>query len=218
MSVESKSTLEKLKEFYVGFEQIVASKTVNRGFKVRWIVQSKNALAELFGQDAPAVKDLISLVDSERKTDVATPDFVEIFRQVGFLIRLLEKSSSASLLRPSSHPSGSPATKEIFIVHGHDELNTRRLGDIMRDSFGLTPIVIRDQAGAGRAILEKFERHADHCAFAFGLFTPDDSIRTAQGEYRQARPNVIFETGLVYRQAGKPSRLPVATGRHRYPF
>jgi predicted nucleotide-binding protein len=44
-------------------------------------------------------------------------------------------------------------------------------------------------------IIEKFERYAKECTFAFAIFTPDDQIEKDGVKYLQARPNVIFEIG-----------------------
>ena len=42
------------------------------------------------------------------------------------------------------------------------------------ETLGLEPIILHEQANAGRAIIEKFEDHADDVAFAVVLLTPDD--------------------------------------------
>ena len=83
----------------------------------------------------------------------------------------------------------------VFIVHGHDEPNLYRLKELLRDEYGLTPIVLSSRPGSGKTIIEKFEAEAKKAAFAFVLLTPDDIIRKNDREYSQARPNVIFELG-----------------------
>ena len=93
--------------------------------------------------------------------------------------------------------------RKVFIVHGHDEVNTFRLRDLLRERFDLEPIIMGAAPGGGRTLIEKFESLAERCSFAFVLLTPDDQIATASGEYTQARPNVIFELGWFYGRVGR---------------
>lgn len=91
----------------------------------------------------------------------------------------------------------------VFIVHGHDEPNLYKLKELLKDRYGLTPIVLSSQSGGGRTIIEKFEDEAQKAAFAFVLLTPDDIIRKSDREYGQARPNVTFELGWFYGKLGR---------------
>lgn len=96
-----------------------------------------------------------------------------------------------------------PETGKVFIVHGHDEANTMRLRDLLRERFNLEPVILAAQPGRGRTLIEKFEDEARSCSFAFVLLTPDDQVATPSGEYTQARPNVIFELGWFYGRLGR---------------
>lgn len=127
----------------------------------------------------------------------------------GFLIALgqeIERHPEDVLNRPVATTESSPAQIEvsrpkgnvIFIVHGHDELNLYRLKDLVRERYSLEPIVLANEPGQGRSIIEKFEDEAQRASFAFVLLTPDDLITKPDGTYSQARPNVIFELGWFY--------------------
>jgi predicted nucleotide-binding protein len=86
--------------------------------------------------------------------------------------------------------------ENVFIIHGHNELLRRELCDLLRREFNLNPIVLVDQPAEGLiTFLEKFEKHAKQCCFAFALFTPDDIVSNKTEQYFQVRPNVIFELG-----------------------
>ena len=65
--------------------------------------------------------------------------------------------------------------------------------------LGLNPIILQEIPGQGRAIINKFEDHANEAGFAVALFTPDDEGAPA-GETNipqpRARQNVIFELGF----------------------
>lgn len=98
-----------------------------------------------------------------------------------------------------------PIGNSVFVVHGHDELNMRRLKDLIRDRWKLDPIVMMPLAGRGRTLIEKFEQEAQPAAFAFVLMTPDDTVVGAAAAIAssQARPNVIFELGWFYGRLGR---------------
>lgn len=107
----------------------------------------------------------------------------------------------ADALDPVAVPA--PKGRAVFLVHGHDELNLLRMKELLRDRYGLEPIVLSNEAGKGRSIIEKFEDEAQRAAFAFVLLTPDDVISKSDTEYSQARPNVIFELGWFYGRLGR---------------
>ena len=65
-------------------------------------------------------------------------------------------------------------------------------------------IVLADQPNQGLTIIEKFEKFAEGCSYAFALFTPDDILESNDGKkYFQARPNVIFELGWFFANLGR---------------
>lgn len=94
-------------------------------------------------------------------------------------------------------------SKFIFIIHGHDESKRRELEMILKERFDLKPIVLSDKPSQGLTIIEKFEKYAAECSYAFALFTPDDIIQSNNQQYFQARPNVIFELGWFYANLGR---------------
>jgi hypothetical protein len=96
-----------------------------------------------------------------------------------------------------------PETFRVFIVHGHDGENALRVQRLLKDRWGLDPVILADQPSQGRSIIEKFEDEAGSCAFAFVLLTPDDLVGKPEAGYRQARPNVLFELGWFYGRLGR---------------
>lgn len=94
-------------------------------------------------------------------------------------------------------------SKQIFIIHGHNEAKRRELSSMLKERFGLEPIILSEQPEQGLTIIEKFEKHASQCSYAFALFTPDDIITDGNTQYFQARPNVIFELGWFYANLGR---------------
>ncbi len=99
----------------------------------------------------------------------------------------------------------SPAeSRAVFIIHGHDELNLLRVKELLRERWGLDPVVLSSEAGGGRTLIEKFEQEAQRAVFALALMTPDDVVGKGQQEYAQARPNAVFELGWFYGRLGRP--------------
>ncbi len=94
-------------------------------------------------------------------------------------------------------------SKEIFIIHGHNEAKRRELESLLKERFMLEPVVLAEKPDQGLTIIEKFEKYASNCSYAFALFTPDDIVSSGGQQYFQARPNVIFELGWFYANLGR---------------
>jgi CheY-like chemotaxis protein len=112
-----------------------------------------------------------------------------------------------------------PPTPKAFIVHGHDEATLADLKKYIVDNLKWQlPIVLREQASAGRTIIEKFEQWAARVDCVFVLLTPDDiAIGPLDNDAkRRSRQNVIFELGFFYAQFGRTSGRVIAL--HRGPI
>ncbi len=96
-----------------------------------------------------------------------------------------------------------PPGKQVFIIHGHDSVNPLRLRAMLKERFGLAPIILSEKASKGRTIIEKFEMEAGESSFAFAILSPDDLIVSNNASYQQARPNVLFELGWFYGRLGR---------------
>lgn len=95
-------------------------------------------------------------------------------------------------------------TKDVFIIHGHNEAKLLELEKMIKEQFGLNPIILKDKPNSGMTIIDKFEKYSQQCSYAFALFTPDDIVTGKDGkQYFQARPNVIFELGWFYAHLGR---------------
>lgn len=97
-------------------------------------------------------------------------------------------------------------SRDVFIVHGHDNELKHTVARYLT-SLQLNPIILHEQASAGRTIIEKFEEHSNAC-FAVVLLTPDDQGRIAKHDSvlplnKRARQNVIFEWGFFLAKLGR---------------
>lgn len=95
-------------------------------------------------------------------------------------------------------------TKKVFIIHGRDNEARETVARFL-EKLNLDPVILHEQANEGRAIIEKFEEHAQ-AAFAVVLLTPDDAgaLENEKDKLRpRARQNVIFEFGYFIGRLGR---------------
>ena len=93
-------------------------------------------------------------------------------------------------------------TPRVFVAYGHDSGAKEEVVRLLK-ALELRPVVLSEEAEAGRTIIEKIEDYSD-VAFAVILLTPDDvgGMDTAELKPR-ARQNVIFELGYFFAKLGR---------------
>lgn len=168
----------------------------------RFLSRAKNALEALYGNKAPVVRRYSDAL--RRRRNITEDDYAALFTEFEHILNNLELISGQETANAVSKPSIPPAGNNVFIIHGHDEVNTLRLRALLQDYFGLNPVLMMSKPGMSRALLEKFEHTASTCALAFAIITPDDEIINHDQTYYQARPNVIFEAGWFVGRLGIP--------------
>jgi predicted nucleotide-binding protein len=102
-------------------------------------------------------------------------------------------------------------SNSVFIVHGTDHQPVKELKVILREN-GLRPIILHEQAGGSRTIVEKLEKYSD-VGYAFVILTPDDvggNFQGYKGKLMQfsrldirARQNVVLEFGYFIGHLGR---------------
>lgn len=96
---------------------------------------------------------------------------------------------------------------KCFIVHGHDETLKYKLKNFLQNALNFPePIILHEQPGFGRTIIEKFEEEAKDADLVFVLLTPDDIAFNPGSEdekKRRSRQNVIFEMGYFMGKLGR---------------
>jgi len=199
-----KSLVQKLQDVVTfGRRFLATNKKPARDILIQKIRGIRFLLFSLFGKDAAIVKNLDLFLKEANAKGVSIDQFAQILSDVESLSDFLGKAGTSSLSCQVSQTSRVPLTKNVFVIHGHDELNTRRLTQLLQSHFNLNPIAMLSKPGMSRPLIEKFEEEAQNCSFAFGLFTPDDEIVNAPNRYMQARPNVIYEVGWFIGRLGK---------------
>jgi predicted nucleotide-binding protein len=108
----------------------------------------------------------------------------------------LELFGNTALMR--AKPASQPNAKEIFVVHGHDEVMKVNVARTL-EKLGLSPIILHEKPNQGRTIIEKFTDYSG-VGFAVVLLSADDLGRLASSPPENLRPrarqNVIFELGF----------------------
>lgn len=130
------------------------------------------------------------LKDTKRDLEAKVTNLRQLLAKVDLIPSAVEKNE------PVSDDINEALTKNIFIIHGHDEARLLELENILKDDFKLVPFILKKLPNIGSpTIIEKFEFYAPQCSMAIALFTPDDVIEKDGKQYLQARPNVIYELG-----------------------
>jgi hypothetical protein len=99
-----------------------------------------------------------------------------------------------------------PPTRDIFIIHGHDQKALRSLTAFL-EKLGLKPIVLEREPHLGsETLIESLERLLPVSDFIVALLTPDDEGRKmgSSDDFKpRARQNVLIEAGyaIIQRRA-----------------
>lgn len=109
--------------------------------------------------------------------------------------------------------SAKQPSRDIFIVHGHDEAAKQEVARVIK-KLELHAIILHEQPDKGRTIIEKFEHHSD-VGFAVVLLTPDDMgyPKDTPSEVKpRARQNVVLELGYFIGILGRSNVCPLLKG------
>lgn len=167
-------------------------------------IRANAEIVQLFGGGSNISKEFRRYIEVFRRPKGFDIDLTkEFLDRLNYLSIFLNDFNSSNTPIPYSQHSIIPTTNNIFIIHGHDELNTHRLFNLIQNDFSLNPIAIFMKPGQSKIILDKFEDEASVCSFAFALFSKDDELIKPNEKYFQARPNVIFESGWFTSRLGK---------------
>lgn len=93
---------------------------------------------------------------------------------------------------------------QVFIVHGHDEAAKTKTARFI-EKFGLTPIILHEQASGSKTVIEKIETYSN-VGFGIVLYTPCDIGAKNEGNpnlKNRARQNVVFEHGFLIGKIGR---------------
>ena len=109
-------------------------------------------------------------------------------------------------------------SKDIFIVHGHNEEMKQTVARVV-DQLGLNPIILHEQPNGGKTLIEKFEKNANNNNFAIILLSADDlaasiiDLKVVEDKdirsklEKRTRQNVVFEMGYLAGKLGRANLI-----------
>src|SRR5215212_2106180 len=101
---------------------------------------------------------------------VNNPEHAETAERIERVLRGLGRYANDE---SSSGDEADEQAVRSFIVHGHDNETLLELKDYVQNTLNLgKPIVLREQPGLGKTMIEKFEREAGDIGVVFVLLTP----------------------------------------------
>ncbi len=203
-SVPSKSILDRVRDATVALRKPIAEGKLTKPMQLQWAARLRDAFKPLYGEKSALLVTLNQWVKEISKSQLPTDEFNARVAQVEHFLESISVPAAAGSFVVASRSSLVPATKNVFIIHGHDEANQLRLRILLSDEFKLTPIVLLNKPGRSATTIEKFQENAKSCSYAIALFSRDDKVVGKNGEeYWQPRPNVIFETGWFVGRLGR---------------
>lgn len=133
----------------------------------------------------------------------------ELAKKVEVLVAILDAvdfdpAEAAAPAEAREEESSIPSTREIFVVHGHDDATKVKVARLL-ERLGFQPVILHERPNEGLTIIEKFEKHAGRASFAVVLLTPDDvGCAESDGKTKpRARQNVILELGYFIGKLGR---------------
>jgi Predicted nucleotide-binding protein containing TIR-like domain len=199
-----KSILDRARDATIALRTPIAEGKLTKPIQVQWAARIRDALKPLYGEKSPLLVTLNQWVKEISKTQLPAEEFCARVAQVEHFLASMSAPGSSGSFVLASRSSLIPATKNVFVIHGHDEPNQLRLRLLLSDEFKLLPIAILNKPGRSATTIDKFEEHAQTCSYAIALFSKDDKITGKGGDdYWQPRPNVIFETGWFVGRLGR---------------
>jgi predicted nucleotide-binding protein len=203
ISAPPKSITDRLKDHVALGFRLLRENKLTKSSSTSWIARLKVLIQPIFGGGTPYMKGLEDLRKRCGSSGITEEEFHVVLERVADFADFLEGTAGVASGSPVSRAARIPASRNVFIIHGKDELNARRLADYLREDESVIPIVMMARPGMSRPLTDKFEDEASKCVLAFALFTADDLVSANGDEYQQARPNVIYETGWFIGRLGK---------------
>jgi predicted nucleotide-binding protein len=167
--------------------------TWGRGYRDE-VAEARQYLAEGKAQTLALLNEAIRSIEEE--IEFAAPQAIGV---------------SGSEYGPAPAQSTREPTREVFVVHGHDEGARESVARYL-EKIGFKPIILHEQANMGRTVVEKIEAHGD-VDFAVVLLTPDDEgcVHGGNPEPR-ARQNVLLELGYFIGKLGRANVCALKRG------
>jgi predicted nucleotide-binding protein len=104
----------------------------------------------------------------------------------------------------------------VFVTHGHNDSLRTQVVDLL-DRVDLDPVVLQDQANAGKTVIEKFEQYAQVAAAVVILSADDLGGKVGEDPKPRARQNVLLELGYFLGKLGRDRLVVLHDGAAEVP-
>lgn len=147
-------------------------------------------------------------------------DLWAIMKQKGITFAGLALGEPSAATTPAPAVSSPPVSmrRQVFIVHGHNEVAKLEMAAAVRE-MGCDPIILHEQVSGGLTVIEKIEKYSN-VGFAVVLYTPCDIGGKKAVEMTlspRARQNVVFEHGYLIGKLGRSHVMAFVEGRIETP-
>jgi hypothetical protein len=191
--------------------------------ETRWRDLTRTALASIYGEGSGKIDEFTRTNQhfiyggGGHWTQYRDDDVRDAERAINILESFIERLEFAN--EPLGGPSPGPdpgsglvshavGTPVIFLVHGRDHGVRETVARFLEKAGSYEVVILDEQAGKGRTLVEKFKQHASAANYAVVLLTADDIGGPADTTeishlQKRARQNVVFELGFFWGKIGR---------------
>jgi predicted nucleotide-binding protein len=177
---------------------------------------AKSTVRDVFGQESDESRTfrasllVIEAADTfddaemvaHRQREETQERVVEATARLENLLKIVDEKASSGA---PAGPRTSAPSRRVFVIHGHDHAAREVVARFLLQ-VGLEPVILQEQPGQGRTIIEKLEASTD-VGYAVVLMTGDDRGGPKNADptayHPRARQNVIFELGHFSARLGR---------------
>jgi predicted nucleotide-binding protein len=169
-------------------------------------------IRNVFGPTSKYLKDLNDIdfypgvypTTSERKREAWQEGVDQLLNLLNTMEEEL-KLFQLTVNKTSTQTQPRKSSRQIFIVHGHDEEMKQSVARTL-SILEFDPIILHEKPNQGRTIIEKFTDYSE-VSFAIVLLSPDDTARPRHSPPEdskfRSRQNVILELGYFLGKLGR---------------
>jgi hypothetical protein len=120
-SAPLKSVFDRIRDNTAALHKPMAEGKVSKAMQLQWAARLRDAFRPLYGEKSPLVVMLKQWVKDISKTQLSSDEFIMRVAQIEHFLRSINVPGITGSFVVTSQSSLIPATKNVFIIHGHDE-------------------------------------------------------------------------------------------------
>ncbi len=201
----NKEIVEKIDELSNELENLVYSEEVITTLYAKWNRKALRYLKSIFGDESEQIMNYTNIsftcssydmdCKNDERFDSAKKEMIALFES---FLEEIEDDSFKFCKKESKEMDKS----KVFIVHGHDDKLKEEVARFITE-LELEPIILHEQANAGKTIIEKIEKYSN-VGYGIVLYTDcDEGAKKGEKSRPRARQNVVFEHGYLIAKLGR---------------